>query len=112
MNYDAQINSRINQQIIKSMRKLMESKDFRFIMAHLMLDAGLEKGYTPSQDLAYCEGRRSVALQIASYFDAIPLGSDTLYGTKVRQLAVCEHKETELHLRDLIEREEHNNGRN
>lgn len=100
------IQREIDLKLLKSLRKLSLNSDFRFVIAHIMLTAGIERGFPPDENLPFNEGRRSVGLEIARWFDSMDDGrGDILWGNKIRQIACNEHKLAEYHAMELVEKQ-------
>lgn len=105
-NTELLISNQVDAQLLKSIRKLSTNADFRFIIAHILIKSGVERGFPPDNNLEFNEGKRSMGLEIMRWFDSMSDGrGDVLWGSKIRQLAINEHKLFEYHALELVEKQ-------
>lgn len=100
MELQAQIKTDMEKDVQKACRDLMSDSKFRLVMAHLLLQSGIETATVADNTMAYNNGRRSMGLEIARLLDSISKNSDMLYGYKTRVLSLIEYKQREMNYRN------------
>lgn len=107
-----EISARMDKEVLRSISKLITNSDFRLVIGHVLCLTGIENKVMDDNQARMCflEGRRSVGLDVARYFDALTSGVNTLAGFEARQKIIAEYKQEELRILLNLERGINNNG--
>lgn len=105
-----EISAHMDKKVLHSLSRLINNPDFRLVIGHVFCLTGIEnKVMDDSQSrMCFLEGRRSIGLDIARYFDALTSGSNTLAGFEARQRIIAEYKKEELRTLLNLERSVNN----
>lgn len=92
------IRSEMDERVLRAMSSLLSNSDFRLVIGHIFYLAGIENSTMNenASQMCYLEGRRSIGLDIARFFDAIKLHGDSLAGYEARQEILADYKRIEL----------------